>query len=109
MVSVTSFAITSEYYNAAEGKSASALRDALYTITSVGPQNMSYTRLYEVYSTTDVYPADSTDKAGMIWDLFGSCAFDYSTNQCGTYSNECDCYNREHLIPKSWFGHRSTA
>ncbi len=26
------------------------------------------------------------------------------TNQCGTYSVEGDCYNREHSFPKSWFG-----
>ncbi|MCH4552444.1 endonuclease [Aestuariibaculum lutulentum] len=26
------------------------------------------------------------------------------TNQCGNYNSEGDCYNREHVIPKSYFG-----
>ena len=26
------------------------------------------------------------------------------TDQCGQYSKEGDCYNREHSFPKSWFG-----
>jgi len=35
----------------------------------------------------------------------GSPAYDYTfvTNQCGNYSGEGDCYNREHSFPKSWF------
>ena len=27
----------------------------------------------------------------------------YQTNQCGNYSKESDCYNREHSFPQSWF------
>lgn len=26
------------------------------------------------------------------------------SNQCGSYSSEGDCFNREHSFPKSWFG-----
>jgi endonuclease I len=36
--------------------------------------------------------------------MYGDCVFTYSSDQCGTYSGVCDCYNREHSIPKSWFG-----
>lgn len=36
--------------------------------------------------------------------MYGGCSFTYSSDQCGNYTNECDCYNREHSIPKSWFG-----
>ena len=27
-----------------------------------------------------------------------------NTGQCGSYTNEGDCYNREHMIPQSYFG-----
>ena len=27
-----------------------------------------------------------------------------SSNRCGRSSDECDCFNREHSIPKSWYG-----
>jgi len=33
--------------------------------------------------------------------------FTYSTDQCGTYSAEGDCYNREHMIPQSIFNEGS--
>ncbi len=33
--------------------------------------------------------------------------FTYSTDQCGTYSGEGDCYNREHIIPQSIFNEGS--
>jgi endonuclease I len=29
--------------------------------------------------------------------------YTFVTNQCGNYSSEGDCYNREHSFPKSWF------
>ena len=27
-----------------------------------------------------------------------------SSDQCGSYNSEADCYNREHSFPRSWFG-----
>ncbi|TWX64892.1 endonuclease [Colwellia sp. C1TZA3] len=37
---------------------------------------------------------------------FGSDSYSYTkvTDQCGNYSGEGGCYNREHSFPKSWFG-----
>lgn len=98
------YAITSSYYTAIDGKSGSNLRNALYDITKVGPANgHNYDNLWTAYKTTDVYPPDSTGKAGKIWDMYSNVLFTVSTNQCGTYSNVGDCYNREHSLPKSWF------
>ena len=44
------------------------------------------------------------------WDIYsdvpgGSPAysFQFVTDQCGTYSGEGDCFNREHTFPQSWF------
>jgi endonuclease I len=33
-----------------------------------------------------------------------SYTFTFVTNQCGNYSGEGNCYNREHSFPNSWFG-----
>ena len=46
-----------------------------------------------------------------VWDIYsdvpgGTAAyyFAFGTNQCGSYSQEGNCYNREHTVPQSWFG-----
>ncbi|MGN0227270.1 MAG: endonuclease [Paludibacteraceae bacterium] len=100
-------AITSSYYNSINGQKETALRNALYTITSAGPSGMSYDGLWTAYQTTDVYPSDSTGKAGKIWDMYSDCLFTPTGKgdgkQCGNYSGVCDCFNREHSLPKSWF------
>ncbi|MDY5651551.1 MAG: endonuclease [Paludibacteraceae bacterium] len=106
-------AITSSYYSSINGKKETALRDALYTITSAGPSGMSYDGLWTAYQTTDVYPSDSTGKAGKIWDMYSDCLFTPTGKgtgkQCGTYSGVCDCFNREHSLPKSWFNEKKPA
>lgn len=106
-------AITSSYYNSINGQKETALRNALYTITSVGPSGMSYDGLWTAYQTTDVYPSDSTGKAGKIWDMYSDCLFTPTGKgdgkQCGTYSGVCDCFNREHSLPKSWFNEKKPA
>ena len=106
-------AITSSYYNSINGQKETALRDALYTITSAGPLGMSYDGLWTAYQTTDVYPSDSTGKAGKIWDMYSDCLFTPTGKgdgkQCGTYSGVCDCFNREHSLPKSWFNEKTPA
>ncbi len=106
-------AITSSYYSSINGKKETALRDALYTITKAGPSGMSYDGLWTAYQTTDVYPSDSTGKAGKIWDMYSDCLFTPTGKgdgkQCGTYSGVCDCFNREHSLPKSWFNEKTPA
>ena len=74
---------------------------------------MSYDGLWTAYQTTDVYPSDSTGKAGKIWDMYSDCLFTPTGKgdgkQCGTYSSVCDCFNREHSLPKSWFNEKTPA
>lgn len=58
------------------------------------------------------YDAIRADKAkvdlredGSVWDMYSSCSF-YASNYCG-YGEEperCECYNREHTLPKSFWG-----
>ena len=91
------------YYSSLNGKSGTTLFSAVHSVSKVGYSTLSYGGLWTAYKTTDVYPAGHA-KAGKIWDMYGGCTFTYSSDQCGGYSDECDCYNREHSIPKSWFG-----
>jgi len=85
------------YYKNAEGKNTSSLRAALQTIISNGTTDVGYGGLWTAYAKTD----ETSD--GKIWDMYSNCTFAYQTKQCGTYSSECDCYNREHTSPQSWF------
>ena len=64
------WAIDQSYYTTIDNTQGTTLRDNLYTITIAGPKNMSYSKLWEAYKTTDVYPADSVGKAGKIWDMY---------------------------------------
>ena len=76
---------------------------AVSAATNKGFKSIGYNGLYSAYLKTDVYPSDSVGKAGKIWDMYGECVFS-SGNTCGNYSGVCDCYNREHSIPQSWWG-----
>ena len=91
------------YWESANGKAGEALWKAVSAQTNKGFSSVGYKGLYTAYLKTDVYPADSAGKAGKIWDMYGECVFSPS-NTCGSYSSPCDCYNREHSIPQSWWG-----
>ena len=102
--SVTPAAQIPAYYADADGLAGKQLWTAISSITNRGFSTLSYSGLWTAYKKTDVYPADSVGKAGKIWDMYGECPFTFGSDQCGSYSGVCDCYNREHSIPKSWFG-----
>lgn len=92
--------IPSGYYSSCEGKTGEALLTALYqTISS--HTTVSYNGLWELYKTSDV------DANGKIWDMYSTKRWTPGTEQCGTYKNVGDCYNREHSMPKSWFNDAS--
>ncbi len=88
------------YYQSLNGQSGKNLWDAVHSITLVGYSSLGYDGLWAAFKTTDVYPTGHA-RAGQIWDMYSDCEF---KKQCGSYSVECDCYNREHSIPKSWWG-----
>lgn len=83
------------YYDAATGSGA-VLKTNLYNIIN-GHTVLSYDYLWTAFQTTD-QRAD-----GKVWDMYSNCNFTFVTDQCGNYADECDCYNREHSWPKSWF------
>ena len=89
------------YYTNAKGKSESGLKTALSTIISANYKTWSYDKLYTIYAESDV-----TDE-GKVWDMYSTCTWTPGQKKCGSYKNVCDCYNREHSIPQSWFDEKS--
>ncbi len=84
------------YYDSAEGQTEDNLRYALQSIID-GHTNVGYDGLYSVYSTSD------KTSSGALWDMYSTCTWTWG-DKCGSYSAVCDCYNREHSVPQSWFG-----
>ena len=108
IVTVSIAQIPSGYYTTATGTSY-ILKTQLYNIIK-GHTDNGYAGLYTIYQTSDrdyYYENDAT-----ILDMYsenpsGTDPYTYSagtTQRCGTYSVEGDCYNREHIIPQSIFG-----
>ncbi len=99
--------IPSGYYNTATG-SGYSLKTQLHHIID-DHNSVSYSGLWSAYADTDIDPED-----GYIWDMYSENPsgadpynFTYGSNQCGNYSGESSCYNREHSFPKSWFNDAS--
>ncbi len=84
------------YYAAAEGKTGEALRNALCGVID-GHKSVGYDGLYNVYPESDATPD------GKVWDMYSKCNFDFS-DEGSNQKKVCDCYNREHSVPQSWFG-----
>lgn len=99
--------IPSGYYNTATS-SGYTLKTQLYTIIKNHTDN-GYGGLYTTYQTSDV--DNFYEKDGTILDMYsekpnGTDPYNYTTNstqRCGTYSAEGNCYNREHIVPQSSF------
>ncbi len=87
-----------DYYADLQGKSGKSLFDAVQKVTKTGYSSLGYSGLWTAFKTTD------KKSNGKVWDMYSDCSWTFGSDQCGTYSDECDCYNREHSIPKSWFG-----
>ncbi len=100
--------IPNGYYDNAEGKYGQELRVALYNIIKTNVTSISYSELWDAYPRTD------KKSNGKVWDIYSDIPngtppyeFTFITDQCGNYSGEGDCYNREHTVPASWFNDAS--
>jgi endonuclease I len=111
-VITASFAqIPTGYYNTATG-TGYTLKTQLYNIIK-GHTDNGYAGLYTTYQTSDVDNFYEND--GTVLDMYsenpsGTDPYNYSTGttqRCGSYSVEGDCYNREHIIPQSVFNEQS--
>ena len=107
-LSVTYGQIPAGYYDAAQGLSGYQLKTALKNIITNGHNPHSYGDLYNAYETTDTDHYYEND--GTVLDMYsenptGADPYNYNHHQntCGQYVYEGDCYNREHLVPQSWF------
>lgn len=96
------------YYNSANGLTGQQLKVALHNIIK-GHTSISYSNIWNAFWSTD------NKGNGIVWDMYsdrpgGNPPYTYylGQNQCGSYHNEGDCYNREHSWPQSWFNDQST-
>ncbi len=111
---LTGTGIPPGYYDAANSLTCSPLKTALFNIISANYITLSYTPgVWDAYQTTDLHRNDA-NTADIIWDMYSDnptgpepYTYTFSIDQCGNYSIEGDCYNREHSFPKSWFNDAS--
>jgi len=99
------------YYDNAAGKTSVELQTALHAIIK-NHMVLTYSYLWTAFQTSDDKPN------GTVWDMYSDIPdgtpngnppyiFHFVTDQCGNYSGEGDCYNREHSWPSSWFNDQS--
>jgi endonuclease I len=100
--------IPNGYYNSAQGLSGYSLKSALHNIID-DHSNQGYGGLWGFYSANEIDRYYEND--GSILDIYSErptasdpYTFTPGSDQCGNYSGEGDCYNREHSFPRSWFG-----
>ncbi|MCE1189004.1 MAG: endonuclease [Ignavibacteria bacterium] len=100
---------TADYYQGAYKISGTSLRAVLHNIIK-GHTVTSYDGLYTAFKQTDTKPN------GKIWDIYsyvpnGTQPYEFSHGvaQCGNYSGEGQCYNREHSFCDSWLGQTNPA
>ena len=99
------------YYSTATG-TGYTLKTQLYNIIK-DHTVIDYAGLYVTYQTSDIDNFFEND--GSVLDMYsenpaGTDPYNYSiaaTQRCGNYTNEGDCYNREHIIPQSVFNELS--
>ncbi|GAB2189614.1 endonuclease [Sessilibacter sp. MAH1] len=98
----------SGYYASATGLSGFTLKSELHRIIN-NHAAQGYSAVWTFYLNNEIDRFYEND--GSILDIYSERptsgdAYNYSpgTDQCGTFSGEGNCYNREHSFPRSWFG-----
>ena len=100
------------YYDGTAGLTGAALKTKLSQIISNGHNDKGYNTLYAGYEKTDRDYFFEND--GTVLDMYsenpnGPDPYNFTPGQkqCGNYSQEGDCYNREHVVPQSFFGSKA--
>jgi len=95
------------YYDDAQGLYGDELREALYHIIN-DHAVVSSGAIWQHFEATDQKPD------GTVWDMYSdqpdgvsAYIYEFVTDQCGNYSQEGDCFNREHSFPQSWYSSAS--
>ena len=99
--SLTLWAVDASYYSSyINNKSGSDLFTGVHNVAKVGYSSLTYGGLWTAYCAIDI------NSSGYVWDMYSNT----TSYTCGgsaqgaNYKKEGDSYNREHSIPKSWFG-----
>lgn len=93
-----SAAVPNGYYSSLKGKSGIALKNAIHDV--IRPHTkLTYGSLWNHFPSTDVYP-DIVNGKRLVWDMYS----DNYHNQNYYYPNGTGGLNREHSLPKSWWG-----
>jgi len=100
--------IPTGYYNAATG-TGYALKTQLKTRITSGHVDQGYGSIWGLY-TQSAFRDNYYENNGSLLDMYSenptgldSYEFTSTSQQCGSYGVEGDCYNREHLVPQSYF------
>jgi len=104
--------IPTGYYDGTAGLTGAALKTKLSQIITSGHNAKSYDNLYNGYPSTDTDKYYEND--GSVLDMYSEnptgadpYVYQHGVKKCGSYSSEGDCYNREHIIPQSFFSSNS--
>lgn len=89
---------TSYWSSVNSNANADTLFNKLYSLINSNTVSLGYGGLWDAYEETDLVP--HTNK---VWDMYGGFQFSFQSGG-KSYSKEGDCYNREHSVPKSWWG-----
>ncbi len=96
------------YYSTANG-SGYTLKTQLKSIITENHIDQGYSALMPLYTTT-AFRDNNYENDGSLLDIYSerptsADPYNYTSTsqQCGNYSSEGDCYNREHLVPQSYF------
>lgn len=100
---VTNAQIPDGYYLNASNKRGYDLKTVLHQIIK-NHSAQTYAELWTHFKLTD------NKGNNVVWDMYSDIpngtplyVYYFTVDQCGYYSVEGDCYNREHSWPKSWF------
>jgi len=88
----------SSYWSGVNTGSKAALQKRL----KQGSTKLSYKRLWSFFTSAWVNLPGGCQ--GKVYDIYSKKCWVAGRDQCGTFSKEGDCYNREHSWPKSWWG-----
>lgn len=115
LISLTSFADRNDtvaFYSGTEYLTGYALKTSIKKAISKNHVDRGYADLLDIYFESDI--DREFDNDGSILDMYsenpyGKDTYTYKNrNQaCGSYRQEADCFNREHIFPQSIFSKRS--
>jgi len=123
LITFTHAQAPSGYYESTDGLLSYELKTALkIIIDDIGDgngfpshQDQGYGALYDAYAAENSGDSDDYfENDGTVLDMYSERSlgidnynYEHFKNNCGNYSDEGDCYNREHLVPQSTFNSAS--